>query len=97
MERLLSVGIYNMKTRLGFVSNSSSSSFVINLDNLSAKQLRKIIHNPTTDPQHEEYGSWNIEVTEHEVKGSTYMDNYDFCKYLTEDCLIDPSDITFDN
>lgn len=85
-----------MKTRLGFVSNSSSSSFVINLDNISAKQLRKIIHNPTTDPKHEDYGSWNIEVTDTEVKGSTYMDNYDFGKYLTEECLLDSTDFEFE-
>lgn len=87
-----------MKTRLGFVSNSSSSSFIISLDNISAKQLRKIIHNPATNPNSIDYlDRWTIEITEDEVKCSTYMDNYDFCKYLIEECKIDPNVIKYDN
>lgn len=84
-----------MKVRVGFVSNSSSSSFIINLDDISAKQLRKIVYNPTTNPQHEDRGSWNIEVTEKEVKGYTDMDNFNFREYLVEECLIDPSVIKY--
>lgn len=75
-----------MKQRQGFVSNSSSSSFVIRLDDITAKQLKLIqthqikgkkhgIPHAMTDP-------WTIEVTEETVKGSTWMDNFDMRHYL---------------
>lgn len=84
-----------MKVRVGFVSNSSSSSFIINLDDISAKQLRKIVYNPTTNPQHEDRGSWDIEVTEKEVKGYTYMDNFNFYNYLVEEVMVEPSKVKY--
>ncbi|MEM4261227.1 MAG: hypothetical protein QXG00_08335 [Candidatus Woesearchaeota archaeon] len=84
-----------MKIRMGFVSNSSSSSFIINLDDISAKQLQKIINNPTNNPQHEDYKSWNIEVTEKEIKGYTYIDNFDFYNYLIKEVMVEPSKIKY--
>jgi hypothetical protein len=77
-----------MKLRTGFVSNSSSSSFVIPLDSLTGKQVKQIVSHQIkgkkmgiryakTDP-------WTIEVTDTEVRGSTWMDNFDMEKFLRQ-------------
>ena len=75
-----------MKYRTSFVSNSSSSSFTIPLDKITARQLKLI---QTHQIKGEKYGvsdgdtdPWDIEVTEHYVKGSTGMDNFDMSFYL---------------
>ena len=74
-----------MKTRSGFVSNSSSSSFIISLDDITGKQLKQI-------RDHRHYGKklgleyaddeWNISVTDTHVKGDTIMDNFDMREFL---------------
>ena len=69
-----------MKLRFGFVSNSSSSSFCINLNHLNAEQLWKILYHRDTakelEIEYAECNNWVVEVT-HEgyVKGYTDMDN----------------------
>ena len=78
-----------MKKRIGFVSNSSSSSFVIPLEDISAKQLRQIEHhgaaakNPYEPHNHD---AWYIEIDDDRdiVMGSTIMDNFDMYSYLRD-------------
>lgn len=79
-----------MKKRTGFVSNSSSSSFVIGMSKLTANQVFKIerhIETANLDSYDEiEYkqcgDNWDIEVTEDFVRGSTWMDNFDMRAFL---------------
>lgn len=79
-----------MKTRSDYVTNSSSSSFVISRSALSSRQVDKILrHTDNIDPM--DY--WDIEITEHKVKGSTSMDNFDMESYLHEIVNINPNDI----
>jgi len=85
-----------MKIRTGFVSNSSSSSFVISKYILSAIQVDKIYNHINIDD--EEFDSqcgqpidskyrelnfpWTITQTEHEIRGSVFMDNFDMKNFL---------------
>ena len=76
-----------MKIRDGFVSNSSSSSFVISRNDLSATQLYQLIH-------HEELASsfglhcdpmdaWYVDDDlANIVKGSTHMDNFSMVEFF---------------
>lgn len=74
-----------MKIRTGFVSNSSSSSFVINKYWLSQDQVQKICNHTSIG---EEMGmsntdwSWSITDNEKTIEGSTYMDNFDMREFL---------------
>lgn len=81
-----------MKTRQGFVSNSSSSSFVISLDGMSASQLNKIenhIHFSRKIPAPEdcswynrEDNAWEITVDDDMVRGYTFMNNFNMRHFL---------------
>lgn len=82
------------KIRAGFVSNSSSASFVISLDDISAKQLRMITDGHPND--YEDYKCWSITVDNDNVSGYTSMDNFNFCDYLVEDVKVDPSKIKYE-
>ena len=75
-----------MKTRIGFVSNSSSSSFVIAKSALTEKQIKLILNNDQSDQCYkvDEYDCWNITEDEYYVKGSTFMDNYDMEEFLAK-------------
>lgn len=77
-----------MKVRTAFVSNSSSSSFAINKEDLTAEQIEKI-------KNHAELGeamgigyaksdSWDIRETPEIIVGETWMDNFDMNYFLTE-------------
>jgi hypothetical protein len=85
-----------MKIRTGFVSNSSSSSFIISKDYLTKDQI-KLIHNHIAhDKQHQlaetdwdsEYADLNFpwEISEDKVDGCIYgyvfMDNFDMKLFL---------------
>ena len=77
-----------MKIRNGFVSNSSSSSFVINKDDLTCLQIIAI-------KRHNEFGddmgiynaksdSWYISENDFEIRGSVSMDNFDMREFLNK-------------
>jgi hypothetical protein len=66
-----------MKRRIGFVSNSSSSSFIIRKDLLTEKQINEILAYNGDD-------YWTINVNEWYVEGMTGMDNGDLSDYLKD-------------
>jgi hypothetical protein len=83
-----------MKTRNGFVSNSSSSSFCIEKRHLTAQQIDDI-HNYTEVGlrlnKDREKGislylgigcTWDITETDSHIEGSTFIDNFDMHKFL---------------
>lgn len=81
-----------MKTRSSFVSNSSSSSFIINKKNLTDEQVYKIknhIQEAIKTPNYSELfdyadkdDAWNIIENEEEIGLSTTMDNFDMEEWL---------------
>lgn len=83
-----------MKTRQGFVSNSSSSSFVIPKDELSYTQMQRIIshinESKMIEPSDEfgwcnnEGDAWDITITDDEIRGWTCMDNFDMHYFLQQ-------------
>lgn len=81
-----------MKLRPGFVSNSSSSSFVIPLRVLSAKQVSMIKSHADSEGC-ENYDAWDITENEFSVDGSTSMDNFDMHYFLTHLVGVDSNDI----
>lgn len=90
-----------MKIRNGFVSNSSSSSFVINKDDLDQSQIYKIIN-------HIEYANmkgfncgymaeedaWIITIENGLVRGETYMTNFNMREFF-ENIGVDNSKVTW--
>jgi hypothetical protein len=80
-----------MKIRLGFVSNSSSASFVVALSILTDKEKRRILDYENwaraTDPRGILRDSWDIsEISNKDIIiGNTIMDNDDLANYLGED------------
>ena len=77
-----------MKTRIGFVSNSSSSSFAIYKKHLTGRQVEQIKNHAKIG---EELGigyakewEWSIQESDHIIGGSTWMDNFDMHQFLRE-------------
>ena len=81
-----------MKFRPGFVSNSSSSSFVIPLRFLGPAQI-ELIQRHHTSADCSPGNDWTIEKTEHTLEGSVDIDNFDMYRYLTFIVGIDPNHI----
>ena len=71
-----------MKIRYGFVSNSSSSSFVIKKQYLSQRQIEGIKNHATCGIEYANTCPWKIIETESEIKGSTFMDNFNIYSYM---------------
>ena len=69
-----------MKIRTGFVSNSSSASFVIKKDNLTEEQVKKILDYM----KFEDKDGWDITETTNTIRGWTIIDNGDMDEYLEE-------------
>ena len=69
-----------MKIRNGFVSNSSSSSFVINVADLSPNQLAQIFANDYRDQTWQE--PWALSIENGVLTGETCMDNYSMAEFL---------------
>ena len=69
-----------MKVRNGFVSNSSSSSFVIDRNYVSSQTLGDIIGHADIAKE----DAWIITTTNTTVKCSTHMNNFDLREYVKE-------------
>jgi len=77
-----------MKYRNGFVSNSSSSSFVIPLQYLNGLQIALIQNHIAEAPKYGIYDAcdedeWSISVGSATIEGYTWMDNFDMEQFLT--------------
>ena len=88
-----------MKTRSGFVSNSSSASFVVAIDALTPAQLVMIHHhievaqllqklNPKLNWDADPGDEWTIEEKQVDGKatltGDTHMDNFDMASFMDQ-------------
>ena len=67
-----------MKERQGFVSNSSSASFIVNKHYISGYQMDKIREHANEAGD----DAWDIEDKGDVIGLSTYMDNFDIEEYL---------------
>jgi hypothetical protein len=86
-----------MKIRTGFVSNSSSSSFVINKKNLDGEMIQKILDYEDASIS-DSLDDWSIHNGEDEISGFTVMDNGDFKDYLKKvGVVLRPEDIRWED
>lgn len=79
-----------MKIRNGFVSNSSSSSFVVALSVLNENEKKKILDyasfsNDESTDEYRDHWSIRVDETRGVMYGFTTMDNGDLSKYLGEE------------
>jgi hypothetical protein len=97
-----------MKIRTGFVSNSSASSFVILLADISDKQMDMIINNVEIakkidndllkkglNQKYEWYDGWSIRKDDTSLWLHTTMDNFDMVQFIEDEVGIDPSKFLF--
>jgi hypothetical protein len=72
-----------MKLRFGFVSNSSSCSFIIPMKSISGLQLKAIIDHEEIKSV-ESNNAWRVDIGGEYVQVSTDMDNFDMHAFLLE-------------
>lgn len=76
------------KIRNGFVSNSSSSSFIINTEDVTDEQANMIINHMdykdqlTYNDYISEYDEWLIEFKGDTIIGNCSMDNFDMQEFF---------------
>lgn len=74
-----------MKNRSGFVSNSSSSSFVVSRHRLSERDVNLLLNYPGSEPDKYHDGWWiYVSESDSSIHGSTIMDNSDLSDYCKE-------------
>jgi len=71
-----------MKIRCGFVSNSSSSSFVIKKHYLSQQQIDGIKNHAACGIAYANTDYWEITETEDEIQGFTIVNNFNLYSYM---------------
>lgn len=87
-----------MKMRLSFVTNSSSSAFLIAKKYLSEKQIEAIrMHSELGQKLKLQWAgdSWNIDENDDFITGDTYMDNFNISELF--DIIGIPSAVIFWN
>jgi len=92
--------VERLKVRNGFVSNSSSSSFVIRKKYLEEEMISKIKNHIEEGKKLEisfasKDDEWDIIETNEFIKGSTFMDNFNMWEYLHQ-IGIDSGEIKWD-
>ena len=87
-----------MKTRIGFVSNSSSSSFVIRKEDLSVIQYEAIKNHRSSSAFKSKWldqnDGWSITENDETIEGYTIMNNFDMYSYL-ESLRVDMDKVDF--
>ena len=90
-----------MKIRNGFVSNSSSSSFVIKKSVLSEEQLQMIRGHVDYKKYHywdiDKIDEWNITESNDSILGYTIIDNFNMNRFLEEEVGVKDKDIKWED
>jgi len=86
IEAKFGIDFKPMKIRNGFVSNSSSSSFVVSLRKLSLEQLCKILNHQIWGErlgiEYAKSDAWDITIRKGVLYSSTSMDNFDMGAFM---------------